>query len=77
MNVSYQVEKKIGSERFLFQRGYDRYQRSGEKVRVEVYHWRTFWGDREKQWHYHGTWDTVREATAEIKRNVEKGNFER
>jgi len=77
MNVSYRVEKQIGDQRFLFRRGYDRYQRAGERVRVEVFHWRASFGEKKETWNYHGTWPTVREATAEIKHNVARGAFER
>jgi hypothetical protein len=76
VNIYYQTEKEISGQKFLFQRGYDRYSMP-KGVRVVVYHWKYVWGSENKQWDYHGTWDTIREATAEIRRNVQRGAFER
>lgn len=74
--VTYQVEKEIGGQRFLFQRSWS----SQEKRQVvECFKWQKSvreWASSEG-WSYWGSFDTVRQATAEITKRVADRAFER
>lgn len=68
----YRAEKVIGGREWLFVRKYD----SAEKqVVCECFKESPL--SRMLRWSYFGTFDTVRQATAEVKRLTAAGNFER